>query len=357
MAPAPTSLFVAASALLGSAAGLRARAVQESEKACGADDVNFAKITANSCGINWIISGRNRQNLSMASEVGEQPGCWKMRAYNTDKFLSSTLYQNERDGRCIIGVSGYHGLLAGYIRGGISVVSPPRTWNVCGAEMFAPYVRLFRHHTKLGNWSKIINFIAGPDSSCKGELALTAESMGGASGEMLAYCANAGRLHELQDASLPNFTLQTLYTFGSQASARQPLTNRFREDGCFKGKRIFFSLDALSHVNLVFNMKHARMDAVEIWQGKPVAVKVYECKSKTAVNDNMHKKPAPLKNLTMNTKSHDLVQHSVDDYASVMEMMHSAGLDAIFDEPPVSDHPPESVAGKYLSMMSEQKHF
>mmetsp|Transcript_52542 Transcript_52542/g.163148 ORF Transcript_52542/g.163148 Transcript_52542/m.163148 type:complete len:356 (-) Transcript_52542:76-1143(-) len=349
MARAQGQLLLALAVSVGCAAALRKA---PGATTCEHDDIAFARLTQVTCQMNWILMrSRGVPRLAEAKHMG----CWDMLGYNTDKFTSSTLYQNKEDGRCALAFSGYHGKLAGYIRGALALMWPPMTWDICGAKVYAPYARLLRHHTSLGNWSKLVHLMAGPQSTCQGELSFMAESMGGSSGEILAYCANAGRLHELQDASLPSFKLQTLYTYGAPASAAQPLTNTLREDGCFKGKRIFFSGDPIAGINKAIRIRHPRMDAVEIWPDKQPAIQVYPCKSNSAVTDDKHKKPPPVQAASQTlVAGDDAVEHSVDSYMNSIAWMHKAGLGELFDADPLPEHAPNTTVARWLSMLQSQ---
>jgi len=317
---------------------------------CEADEVSFALITSATCTINWSLKG---QHSTMTMDKVGKVGCWELRGYNTDKFLSSTVYQNAQDGRCVLSFSGYHGALAGYLRGSAALVWPPETWNLCGYDMYAPYVRLLRHHTSLGNWSTLMNLLAGPESPCRGELAFAAESMGGTAGEMLTACANNGSLHELMDASTPHFNLQTLYTFGSPAGTVRPLVNNLREDGCFKGKRIYQSKDVIAHFGALYGMQHPRMDSVEIWTGSAgqrPAVQLAHCDSEETVKDGDHAKP-PAVATNLQWRQHlDLFNHEVTTYSDLIKWMQDAGKGEIFEEEPVAR---DSTALSYLALLQQ----
>mmetsp|Transcript_85545 Transcript_85545/g.265993 ORF Transcript_85545/g.265993 Transcript_85545/m.265993 type:complete len:352 (-) Transcript_85545:105-1160(-) len=342
-----TKLFLAVQAATAfTAMGLRSR-----PGTCDEDEVSFARITTETCGINWVLNGQ--RPYSTIEGISRQ-GCWEMKAYNTDNFLSSTVWQNSQDGRCALSFSGYHGKLVGYLRGMAALVWPPQVWNVCGHKMFAPYVRLLRHHLALGNWSKMVNTIAGPDTTCKGELTFVAESMGGSAGEMLAACADAGRLDELADGKLPSFKFQTLYTFGSPASALQPLSNSQRKDGCFKGKRIFFAEDPIAHIGALFHLQHPRMDAIEIWPGTSTSnpsVKVYPCSAPAATEDAKHEQPPAVATGLEATKETDQFQHEISTYGATIKWMQEAGEGGIFEADPMEDRPPYSLAAKYLAFL------
>uniref|UniRef100_A0A7S1SET1 Uncharacterized protein n=1 Tax=Alexandrium catenella TaxID=2925 RepID=A0A7S1SET1_ALECA len=326
--------------------GLR---VQEVGK-CEEDEVAFAKMTTVTCMLNWVLKGDKRV---LSLHETQHQGCWDQLEYNTDKFLSSALYQNSQDGRCALIFSGYHGALAGYSRGVGALVWPPETWDVCGGDMYAPYVRLLRHHTSLGNWSTLMNLLAGPESPCRGELAFAAESMGGTAGEMLTACANNGSLHELMDASTPHFNLQTLYTFGSPAGTVRPLVNNLREDGCFKGKRIYQSKDVIAHFGALYGMQHPRMDSVEIWTGSAgqrPAVQLAHCDSEETVKDGDHAKP-PAVATNLQWRQHlDLFNHEVTTYSDLIKWMQDAGKGEIFEEEPVAR---DSTALSYLALLQQ----
>lgn len=290
-------------------------------------------------------------------EEWSRVGCWNMIRYNTDKFLSSALWHNSEDGRCTLSFSGYHGSLAGYTRGVAALVWPPAAWNVCGQEMFAPYVRLMRHHMALSNWSAIVRKMAGPEAVCKGELTFAAESMGGSAGEQLAACANAGRQSELMDAALPHFTISSFYTYGAPAASVKPIVNPLREDGCFKGKRIFFATDPIAHIGALFNLQHPRMDAVEIWtpktRGVNPSLRALSCKGDLVLGDEEHVKP-PQENASISFASHvDKLSHEVTTYKAVTEWLEKIGEDGVFQNEPYSAKPPPSNAAMYMAMLQE----
>mmetsp|Transcript_41291 Transcript_41291/g.95601 ORF Transcript_41291/g.95601 Transcript_41291/m.95601 type:complete len:344 (-) Transcript_41291:103-1134(-) len=318
---------------------------------CEPDEVAFAKLTSRTCTINWAL-----MNWQKSFSDVEKVGCWNLQAFNTDQFMSSTLYQHERDGRCALVFSGYHGALAGYIRAGVSLVSPPTTWDVCGNKMYAPYVRLLRHHTHLANWSKLVHLMAGPATRCRGEPIFMAESMGGSSGEILAACANAGRLHELQEPALPGFHIQTLYTFGAPAASVEPITNSLRSDGCFKGKRIYFSGDGIAHFGSFFRLLHPRMDAVELWPADPKtganpSAQAYACSSKEAVWDGKNTKPPPLQvDLHFKGKT-DVSQHEITSYESDLQWLHDVGQDNLLSMEPMEAEVTNSA--KFVALLQK----
>jgi len=347
-----TKLLVAVLAAVAVAAsGLRRHA-----DTCEPDEVAFAQLTAATCVVNWAFFNVPGAPANFTSpDRLANVGCWRLLGYNTDKFLSSTVYQNRQDGRCALAFSGYHGMLAGYLRGIGALVWPPQTWDMCGQKVYAPYARLMRHHTALANWSKLVHLMAGPESPCRGELTFTAESMGGSGGEMLAACASAGRLDELQDAKLPSFRFQTLFTFGAPASAVEPLVNHAREDGCFKGKRIFFAQDPVAHFGAFFGLKHPRMDAIEIWPGNATSnpsVKVYPCSSRESGEDAKHAQPSPVaSDVRFDEGGLDKLQHEIYSYRSTLYWMNKAGKSSVFGAELMEDAPPSSSASRYLALL------
>eukprot|EP00408_Alexandrium_pacificum_P062158 CAMPEP_0171171048 /NCGR_PEP_ID=MMETSP0790-20130122/9020_1 /TAXON_ID=2925 /ORGANISM="Alexandrium catenella, Strain OF101" /LENGTH=350 /DNA_ID=CAMNT_0011635897 /DNA_START=73 /DNA_END=1125 /DNA_ORIENTATION=+ len=347
MARMPSVFLVASVALASSASGLRQR-----RGSCGEDDVNFAEIALYTGYTNWDL--RNSSKWEKSGNVGDHDGCWERMAYNTDMYMSSTVYQNKQDGRCVLGFSGYHGRLAGYVRAIFDLTMPPETQFTCGRMLFSPYVKLLRHHTGLGNWSKLVRLFAGPDRVCEGELTLTGHSMGGSVAEMLAWCGNNGSLAELQDASLPNYTIETLFTFGAPATAAEPLTNTLREDGCFKGRRIFFDWDPIEKFNRMFNVKHPHMDAVMIYPGQQPAVKVFGCDSQQAVSGTMYgNRPPPIPTHDALAQS-DLASHSIESYRDTLKYMNAHDLAGLFDALPTHSQSNASVAAQYLAMFSKR---
>jgi len=336
-----------AAGLLGGVSGLRV----ETKQRCEPDDVSFAEITAHACSINWQIA-EQAQGKNHDFNKSETVSCWKRLAYNTDKFLSSILYQHE-DGRCVIGMSGYHGALVGYMRGVFALLMPPVDRDACGARMYAPFLRLLRHHTALGNWSKMVHLINGDNKTCTGPITIAAESMGGSAAEMLAYCGNNGMQGEVQDPSLPNFQTMSLYSYGAPASSSFPLNNSLREDGCFKGKRILFKGDPIATFIGAFKQKHAYTDTVLVYGSKkkttPPAIRVFECRSDNATTDRSHKRP---RDMPVNGSFKlDGIAHSVYTYRDMMQFAHNHSFDDIFAETPVSEAKPTSMAAQYLNMI------
>merc|ERR1719464_281866 len=102
-----------------------------------------------------------------------------MKLYNTDEHMSSAVYQNQADGRCLLAFSGYHGKLTCYLHAATDLTTPMTTWDVCDHDVFAPFVKLLRGHTRLANWTKMADYLGGNESTCKGELMVAAESAGG----------------------------------------------------------------------------------------------------------------------------------------------------------------------------------
>jgi len=312
---------------------------------CEKDDIAFAKMTSMTCVVNWALKGE--RPWSDLTPIG----CWDMLAYNTDTFFSSTVYQNRQDKRCSLVFSGYHGALAGYIRGALSLVTPLTTWKLCGYDMYAPYVRLLRHHTSLGNWSKLTRLLAGPESTCKGEINFMAESMGGSSGEILAACANQGMIDQLQSKSATPFKLQNLYTFGAPAASKQAIKNSLRKDGCFQGKRFFFASDVIAHLGSAVSLHHPNMDAVELWPQKTgPTLKAWRCGSPESRNDGIHPVPPPLK-----TEDRPLFrgnvndQHMITSYDDNLVWLNQAGgVDDVLGMEPIENSNSVRYADMFL---------
>jgi len=312
---------------------------------CVLDDVVFAKIAANSCMLN---KDADNKTLREEDQTVGGPACWKLLAYNTDEYLTSTLYRNQQSGQCIIGISGYHDIFVG----AFAMTFPPGTRKFCGSRVFAPYVRVVKHHTNLSNWSTIVNLVAGPEAACSGEVALAGESLGGAVGEVIAHCSTAGSLHEVHGPGLPDFAVQTLYTFGAPATAERPLNNSLHEDGCFKGKRIFFSTDPIATWHRFAGLQHAKMDSVEVYPAKKQAPSVanYACNSKFASRDGRDgKRPPPLPtNETVETEG---IPHAITEYQEILDFTHKHGWKGIFG----AVRHRTSTAGNYLRVLAMRR--
>jgi len=319
----------AAAALHMERAGLLAREASEAFEAaakfqdslkCEQEDVSFAVMSMRICTLNWVIMGQTGPN---GWKDTNDVGCWKLKAYNTDEFLSSGWYQNT-NGECALIFSGYHGKLVGYTRATLSLAWPPVRYEMCGNKMYAPYVRLLRHHTTLGNWSKIMNGIAGPQTTCKGGISLAAESMGGSSLEIMASCAALGELRQLQNASLPpSFPVKQLYTFGAPAASVRPIKNPLSESGCWKGKRIFQSSDYIARLGSTLGpLKHPYMEALEIQElPEGISHQEYSCKSKGATNDGMQPMPPADNRTRSNQQAAANMVHEVTEYAKVLTVL------------------------------------
>jgi len=133
-------------------------------------------------------------------------------------------------------------------------------------------------------WAPYAHILA---SECHGGVNVLGTSWGGAIAEILAGCANQGRLDELQGAGLPTFQVSRLYTFGAPPTALMPIYNHQEGSGtCFRGQRVFLSSDTdagptdLVAYSTGFNaFVHARVDAVQLIKmpnGK-FDVKVHPC--------------------------------------------------------------------------------
>jgi len=195
-------------AVLASAACLAgAVGTAETAKRCWRpDDVAYAVMTQRICELNWAlfqfgIPGYPPPSWNATAKV---LGCWNLMAYNTNKYLSSGVYQSSVDNRCVLVFSGFHGALTGYLKAMAALINPPERWSMCKNQLYAPFVKVLRAHTALKNWTRIVDFIAGPKSTCAGGTAtLLGESVGGSLAEIFATCSATGDLAQVQPKALP----------------------------------------------------------------------------------------------------------------------------------------------------------
>mmetsp|Transcript_107998 Transcript_107998/g.348588 ORF Transcript_107998/g.348588 Transcript_107998/m.348588 type:complete len:356 (+) Transcript_107998:57-1124(+) len=282
-------------AVLASAACLAgAVGTAETAKRCWRpDDVAYAVMTQRICELNWAlfqfgIPGYPPPSWNATAKV---LGCWNLMAYNTNKYLSSGVYQSSVDNRCVLVFSGFHGALTGYLKAMAALINPPERWSMCKNQLYAPFVKVLRAHTALKNWTRIVDFIAGPKSTCAGGTAtLLGESVGGSLAEIFATCSATGDLAQVQPKALPRVQVKELYTYGAMASSAFPLHNysgvHLQKSSCFRGKRYFHSKDAISKLGNDFLLVHPHMDAVEIFDGKAKQTFLqYACRSIDATWD------------------------------------------------------------------------
>eukprot|EP00413_Alexandrium_margalefii_P018852 CAMPEP_0204532266 /NCGR_PEP_ID=MMETSP0661-20131031/11631_1 /ASSEMBLY_ACC=CAM_ASM_000606 /TAXON_ID=109239 /ORGANISM="Alexandrium margalefi, Strain AMGDE01CS-322" /LENGTH=363 /DNA_ID=CAMNT_0051538497 /DNA_START=77 /DNA_END=1168 /DNA_ORIENTATION=+ len=328
MAVLSRAALLALATLTGLASGLRMEAAglkpteAASRAGCERDDVAFGQIAWQACNINKELLADTPAQWAEHVNMG----CWKMLAYTSDAHLTSVLYQDKNDGRCTLGLSGIHADQMGFAKGVGLMVWPPVIEKVCGGHVYAPFVKELRRHTALANWSRMIDIFGGPNTVCKGDRILTADSLGGPLSEILAFCWNQGIGDEIQNASIPAPPIDVLYTFGSPGSATRPLTNARSKDGCFRGRRVFNFADIIAHLGGTVGMKHARVDALEIWPGKQPAVKKWGCKSGEAVNDATHPKPPPVsKGDSQRDFNAGITQHELPSYIEDINWLESAG--------------------------------
>jgi len=296
---------------------------------CDPDDVAFAHLAGNACSINGALKYDNRTDWTTHTTVG----CYRLLVFNTDDLITSAVYQNLRDGRCVLAFSGIHRGFVGIA--GLILKNPATTWKMCnGGDISARYVNALRQHTALSNWSRAMHLLSGENGTCRGEPVITSSSLGGALAEVMAFCNNAGRAREIQDPSLPNFPVQTLWNFGGPASSKRPLTNIYAKDGCFKGSRVFLTNDPIVHYSgKVFGLKHARQHALQLWAGRQPAAKGWPCNSTEAINDDVHSKPRGKHNDLERMKV-DISQHESPSYEGGMEWVERNGQhDQVFESP------------------------
>jgi len=286
----------------------------------GVDDIAYSMMTERICKINWVLSNKATMRWVDVKSVG----CWKLLAFNTDNYMSSGVYQNQNDNRCTLVFSGYHGKLVGGMKAISDTVQiPPKKVQMCGNNMYEPFVKLMRRHFSLANWSNVAEALGGRGTTCS-DISVTAESMGGSAAEILAGCANMGQLETLQNKSLPSFKISSLFTFGGIGPSTEPIKNPSRSDGCFPGMRFFISGDMYAGLGKTIGLHHSRMDATEIFHtSSGVSRRIYSCQSDDAVNDSKHKAPPASEALAMLTGNADATNHEITTYKKDLELFHN----------------------------------
>jgi len=277
-------------------------------------------MTTRVCHVNWVLLGKVEYKWEHVQDVG----CWTLKALNTNDLMSSAVYQNRNDGRCTLVISGYHGRLQGTKQAiADNVQLGKNKVKLCGYDIYEPFVRLMNTHTSQANWSSVADALGGPGSTCS-SVTVAGESLGGSVGEILAACANQGMLSGIQNASLPVWKIQKLFTFGSIAPAVQPIRNALREDGCFEGSRLFISGDVYAGMGSLIGTRHAQMEAVEFFHSKSgVSHRTYACDSKDAVENRKHRAPPLSEAMTVLKRSDDWSNHEVTTYMSDLRAVHN----------------------------------
>lgn len=277
------------------------------------DEIAYAEMTTRVCMVNWVLMDRVPYKWKHVQDIG----CWALKALNTNNLMSSAVYQSRIDNRCTLVFSGYHGRLMGVKKGIMDSVQLGRNKvKVCGYDVYEPFVRVMKKHMSEANWSSVAHALGGPESTCS-DVSVAAESMGGSIAEILAGCANQDLLSGLQDASLPTWKIQKLFTFGSIAPSVQPIKNALREDGCFPGSRTFINGDLYARMGTLIGTKHAQMEAMELFHrdnGAAVSRRIYACDSKDATGDRKHRAPPASEAMTALIKKMDKTHHEITTY-------------------------------------------
>lgn len=210
------------------------------------------------CDLNRILSENKNLRPSQVVET-----CWNLVYYNSDNIQTSGLYMNAHDKRCALVLSGFHATAHNYMQTGLALSFPPERWPMCGNEMYAPVVKLTRHHTALGNWSKMARFLAGPKCS---SITVIGESLGGSAAEILAACSGRRELGQLQHVRLPHFKVSEVFTFGAFPSAEKPITNVSAPNRCVAGRRVVHANDLFAQWTSTLGLKHPAMDTIVMFE-------------------------------------------------------------------------------------------
>mmetsp|Transcript_75715 Transcript_75715/g.201176 ORF Transcript_75715/g.201176 Transcript_75715/m.201176 type:complete len:340 (-) Transcript_75715:35-1054(-) len=249
-------------------------------------------MTQRVCEFNWALNpnlpvndpGVKGANWPDTVSVG---GCWNLQLYNTDRYMTSAVYQHARSKRCVLAISGYHGGQNGFMSTMMAATQPKESWKMCGNELHAPVVIQFRKHAQLENWTSIAEFLGGNRSTCR-DIVLTGESMGASVSEMMVGCSTTGQMGELQPKELPSFDIKAIYTFGAFAISTSPIKNASSHTGCVEGKRIFHSADVFSQWAKNIGMHHPQMDAMRLYEMNGVySYDALKCGNKDAIESDM----------------------------------------------------------------------
>jgi len=234
--------------------------------------ISYSLMTQRATEFNWAVnpnyhvqdSGVKNASWEGTKTVG---GCWDLKLYNTNKKLSSLLYQHVHDGRCVLAVSGYHGSENGVLKTFMEAMQPAENWVMCDNQVHAPVVIQFRRHSLLANWSDISQFLGGEKSTCS-DIVVAGDSMGGSIAELMVGCGTLGQMNMLQPKILPSFNIKAVYSFGAFAVSTKPLRNASAENGCINGKRFFHSGDKIAQWTKGLGMVHPAMDALRLYEGE-----------------------------------------------------------------------------------------
>jgi len=276
-----------------------------------------------------------------ATRISQQVGCWKRRVLHGDKKLKTAVWQDLETQKCALQFSGWGGMNGTDNNPKVFVdytFWPPIKEYTCGYKMWQPFLHLLRDHARMpGNFSKVMEFLAGPESTCKG-ISISGVSLGGSLTEMVAACASRGRLHELFQTKkfYTNWTADEIYTFGPQASAATPLLNhRAKGPGkCFKGKRFYFKGDWVGYsTGDLAKLRHPHLDTVEIFRGKNgPTYRLYPCSAAATTKDENHRMPPELLPETTLRHSRPLdmhkgkLPHDMTFHKEFLRWFYEAGL-------------------------------
>jgi len=286
--------------------------------------------------IKWAAHGDDN-----ATRISEQVGCWKRMVLHADRKMKTAVWQDLETHKCSLQISGWGGMNGTNYNASEFVEYtfwPPVEDYVCGYKMWHPFVHLLRNHIRLpGNFSKAMEFLAGPKSTCKG-IMVSGVSLGGSLTEMVAACASRGRLHELflTKQFYTNWTADEVYTFGPQASATTAMKNhRAKGPGkCFKGKRFYIRGDWIGQsTGGLAKLRHPHVDTVEFFRGKDgPTYRLYPCWADAATKDENHRMPPQL--LPSVTSRHpelldmrkDKLPHDMNFQKEFLRWFYEAGL-------------------------------
>jgi len=204
-----------------------------------------------------------------------------------------------------------------------------------------------RKHARLSNWSRMMEILGGDQSPCRGAITVGGLSLGGALAEVIAGCANRGRLHRLlEDKTLPSFTVGAVYTYSAQGASLDPITNALSEGRgrCFQGRRFYFKGDCAMAVNGYVGYRHAHVETVEIFRGQDgPTYRVYPCYSEAATRDDNHRMPPELRhNLTRSLPLEmrkGKVPHDMHFHKEFLRWFYDAGVIGATLDFPVSHEP------------------
>jgi len=282
----------------------------------------------------WAAAGDDN-----ATALSEQCGCWKRVRENGNGLWRTLLWQDMETGQCRLDFTGFGGSNSTnpitFVK---TLAIPPVPLPVCGFGMWGPFVLDLREHIRMSrNFSDIMELLAGPKSTCKGEIMVTGISMGGSIAEMVAGCANSGKLPELFDTHnmRTNWTVGELYLFAPQASATEPIRNALNpaKGHCFKGKRFYIQGDWMGGSLGALGIRHPHIETVEYFRGKDgPTYRVYPCYDEATTRDDSHEMPPELSKETT-SRHHELIDlrktklpHDMTFHKEFLRWFHESGI-------------------------------